>query len=143
MLTLYRSVKKLLKKSLGMLSREKNCLNDIKCSSLNLWEDANTDITFWKYRLRAAINDHFHYRLIWRLFSRWIDNTAVCYTSEHCEQCRSMFPNSRWRPQNVLFHPQPKNVQLAVIKEQRFQKIITFEKLESEKFWSTSTSTSD
>ena len=45
--------------SLGLPSCEKNCLNNTKCSSLNLWEDANRDITFWKYRLRAAINDHF------------------------------------------------------------------------------------
>ena len=35
---------------------------------------------------------------------------------------------------NVLFCPQPKDIQFTVIEEERDQKIFTFKKLESENF---------
>ncbi len=45
---------------------------------------------------------------------------------DHC------FPKPKLTSLNVSFCPQPKNIQFTVIKDERNQKIFTFEKLKSE-----------
>ena len=44
------------------------------------------------------------------------------------------FPKPETTSSNVLFCPQPKDIQFTVIEEERNQKIFTFKKLESENF---------
>ena len=50
---------------------------------------------------------------------------------ENVDQC---FPKPKTTSLNVLFFPQPKDIQFTVTEEERNQKIFTFKKLESENF---------
>ena len=76
---------------------------------------------------RAATNDYFHSRLIYRLFYRVVLSIKCKKMAENVEM---HFPKSKLTSSNVLFCPQHKDNEFTVIEEERNQKIFTFKKLE-------------
>ena len=64
-----------------------------------------------------------------RLFSYLIILSMSFFVYKMVKKC---FPKPKRTSSNVLFCPQPKNIQFTVREEERNQKMFTFKKLEEE-----------